>query len=211
LPRYGIEPKAPSKDEAQAPAEALPLHLTAPHRCQVCRGEIHQPLGRRRCTVLHRPINSDMPDNCRTDVYAALYRCPSCRVRLETPSFQWGLTVRCPACHNDFTAPHDNVLHERQGDAREGQPFRFACPACGNSLECDTIRHGRPTPGLPVVCLHCSHLIHVPGGGISVAVSVVADGPQRRCSNPACAQLVPAGCDSCPLCGTVFPADPPAR
>src|SRR5262249_28725809 len=109
------------------------------------------------------------------------------------------------------TAPFDNVLHERQGDAREGQPFRFACPACDGVLACDTLRNGESTRSLPVVCLHCSHLIHVPGGGTSLAVSAVAEGPQRRCSNPACAQLVPAGCNVCPLCGIVFPVDSARR
>src|SRR5262245_44168553 len=74
--RFGPPPPPPVP-----PPPPAPPRLTAPHRCQVCYhesepralGEMNQPFARRRCTVLHR--NPHRADNCRTDIYAALYHC----------------------------------------------------------------------------------------------------------------------------------------
>jgi hypothetical protein len=174
----------------------------------VCKGSIVKPLGRRRCTILHHPERGPgtaPADNCRTDVYAALYRCPACREVLETPSYQWGQPVTCPLCKGEFVAPYDDVLHRHEGDAREGDTFEFSCPACGRPLRCDTFRQGRPTRDLPVVCLHCHDLINVPGGGQAITAPRQADEPDQRCPNPTCHQLIPARAERCPLCGTAIP------
>src|SRR5271155_5879462 len=103
---------------------------------------------RRRATIVRRlPAMGDQPAGapCRMDIYAAIYYCPNtqCQVLLETPSSQWGQVVACPACATAFEAPRDDVLHEHEGDAREGQVFRFACPSCGAPLRCDLTRNGR--------------------------------------------------------------------
>ena len=202
--------RAPSRRvAAPAPVPTRPEPaLTGPHPCQVCGGHITQPTGRRRATILHQPDRSRRPelvDNCRTDIYAAIYRCPDCRGILETPRYQWGLSVTCPHCGGDLVAPHDDVLHRHEGDAGEGPVFQFSCPACDRSLHCDTHRQGRPTRDLPVVCIHCHHLIAVPGSGAALhAAPTSPSGPERRCGNPACGRLVPANCDACPLCRAPF-------
>jgi hypothetical protein len=171
-PRPPAKPvPTPRRQVAHQPAPRPESYLTGPHRCQVCQGDIPQPVGRRRCTILHAPDRTkrpDLADNCRTDVYAAIYRCPHCHVVLETPSYQWGQPVACPHCGTGFTAPFDDVLHRHEGDSREGSVFQFACPACDRTLRCDTQREGRPTRDLPVVCVHCHHLIAVPGAGKAV-------------------------------------------
>jgi hypothetical protein len=152
--------------------------LTGAHRCQVCHDDIRNEdgpvgFGRRRCTVLHHPDrarNPQLTDNCRTDVYAGLYFCPhpQCRAFLETPSHQWGQPVSCPVCSGPFVAPFDDLLHRHAGDAREGEVFSFPCPNCSGSLRCDTAREGRPTRDLHSICVHCHHVIAIPGGGTPV-------------------------------------------
>ena len=168
---------------------------------------MHQATGRRRDTVLHH--NPDRPDNCRTDVYAALYHCPKCLAMLETPRYQWGQVVCCAvdACKATFVAPRDDLLHRQQGDAKEGMPFDFPCPACGGSLRCDTLRDGQPTTGLAAVCVHCHHVIAVPASGEQVVRTPAALDPiqavrsvvERRCRG--CNSLVPANAVPCPVCG----------
>ncbi len=173
----------------------------------MCQGTITLPVGRRRCTILHHPDRSaDSPprDGCRTDIYAALYRCPHCQVVLETPSYQWGQTVTCPCCRGDFTAPFDDVLHRHDGDAREGDTFQFPCPACGEALRCDTRGQGQTACGLPVVCVHCHDVITVPGGGAAVSQQHFSPQPEQRCPNPTCGRHIPARADRCPLCGTAI-------
>jgi hypothetical protein len=177
----------------------------------VCQGAIPRALGRRRATVLHQPdrtLRPDLVDNCRTDIYAALYRCPGCHAILETPRYQWGGHVSCPLCHAGFTAPFDDVLHRHEGDVREGAVFRFSCPACGKSLRCDTVRQGEPTRDLPVVCVHCHDLVTVPAAGFPVVTRDATDArsPEHRCPNPACHQMIPGDCTVCPLCGVVCEA-----
>jgi hypothetical protein len=204
-PAHSQAPPPPQR--ATSPSKPEP-HLTGPHRCQVCHDDIPRALGRRRATVLHQPDRArwpDLVDNCRTDIYAAIYRCPSCREVLETPRYQWGRPITCPLCQADFTAPFDDVLHRHEGDACEGPIFRFPCPACAGALRCDTRRQGLSTRDLPVVCVHCHHVITVPGAGFPVAGLAGHDGqqPAHRCPNPACAQMIPGNCDVCPLCGTV--------
>jgi hypothetical protein len=172
-------PQQPTAARPPAPES----HLTGPHLCQVCKGDIRRSIGRRRATVLHQPdrtLHPELTDNCRTDIYAAIYRCPHCREVLETPSYQWGLVVTCPCCHGDFTAPFDDVLHRHVGDASEGIVFQFSCPACDRRLRCDTLREGRPTRDLPVVCVHCHHLISVPSAGVAVESAFVGQGLHRR-------------------------------
>ena len=67
-----VEPSAPTP-VSPAPFDTTPKpRLTGPHRCLVCQGELATPLNRRRCTVLHRPQGGG--DNCRMDVYAAVYQ-----------------------------------------------------------------------------------------------------------------------------------------
>jgi hypothetical protein len=149
------------------------------------------------------------------DVYAAIYWCPTpgCGQLLETPSSQWGHAVTCPACKSSFEAPRDDVLHEHEGDAREGLVFRFRCPSCNELLRCDSQRDGRPMRGQRVVCLRCRNLIDVPGGGIALAGDQ-GDPSQsdvgRRCPNPTCAQVIPLRAAHCPLCGTAIPVHPAA-
>jgi hypothetical protein len=151
------------------------------------------------------------------DVYAAIYFCPNalCGSLLETPISQWGLPVTCPECLTLFDAPRDDLLHEHQGDAREGQVFRFACPACSALLRCDSTLNGLPMAGKRVVCLTCRHLIEVPPGGAAVGApasprpgprEAVQQGPTRRCGNPACGNLVPSRAGRCPVCNTEQPA-----
>jgi hypothetical protein len=152
------------------------------------------------------------------DIYAAVYFCPntSCQALLESPSHQWGQGVSCPSCGRAFTAPRDDVLHEHAGDAREGQVFRFRCPSCDARLECDSTRGGQPMTGQRVVCLSCRNIIEVPGGGMSVAGRLapapdpreaLQQGAARRCSNPACAQLIPSRAERCPMCGEPQPLE----
>lgn len=214
--RYGFGYPFPSPSH---PAPSATPRLTGPHRCQVCLGELRNgdapiAFGESRLTLLHtleRGRSLVLLDNCRTDIYAAIYHCPGCLTLLETPSYQWGQSVSCPvtSCGAQFTAPFDNVLHRRKGDAREGLTFEFPCPACGHLLLCDTMREGQPTAGLPVVCVHEPHLILVPGSGLQVgetaaavgAVEAVQQVPDRRC--PECGQMVPANSSPCPNCGPV--------
>lgn len=148
--------------------------LTGPHRCPTCGGEILKALNRRRCTVLHRPARkdeNDPRDNCRMDVYAAIYFCPHCPhdTLLETPYDQWGQDVTCPVCAQSFQAPRDDVLHERPSDTCEGTPMQFRCPICKGPLRCDTMYRGAPADGLGVVCRYCRYLILVPSHGEPVA------------------------------------------
>src|SRR5262249_10751214 len=129
----------------------------------------------------------------------------------ETPSHQWGTQVACPveSCRAEFTAPRDDVLHRMEGDAREGVPFTFPCPACRRPLRCDTLRDGRPTTGFVVVCLHteCSQCVEIPAGGNQAArlpsvidpVQAVKAAADRRCAR--CSNLVPANAVPCPMCG----------
>jgi hypothetical protein len=201
-----VPPPAPQP----APSARTESYLTGPHRCQVCQGAIGQPVGRRRATILHHSeaLPGAVPrDNCRTDVYAALYRCPRCHVVLETPSYQWGQAISCPMCRSDFTAPYDDVLHRHDGDV-EGDVFEFPCPACGKALRCDTHRQGRPTRDLPVVCVHCHDLVNVPSGGVAVGQARHRAEPDQVCPNPNCHQHIPARADRCPLCGTAIPSEP---
>src|SRR5262245_17449827 len=67
--------------------------LTGPHRCQECAGEVNQPIGLRRATIVHRRPGAE--ENCRLSIYAAIYICPrpGCGVLLETPHDQWDQTV----------------------------------------------------------------------------------------------------------------------
>jgi hypothetical protein len=206
-----IQRPTPRPVPPPAAAKQPESHLTGAHFCQVCQGRISQPVGRRRATILHqpeRPPGSAPRDNCRTDIYAALYRCPHCHVVLETPSYQWGKTITCPLCLGDFTAPYDDVLHRHGGDAREGNTFQFPCPACGQSLRCDTFRQDLPTRDLPVVCVHCHDLITVPSGGAAVGQPRQTVEPDQLCPNPNCRQHIPARADRCPLCGTTIPNEP---
>ncbi len=151
--------------------------LTGPHRCLVCGGETTHVFNRRRCTVIHRPAGQ--PDNCRMDVYAAIYLCPYCdgATLLETPAYQWGRSVTCPVCHRAFEAPRDDILHEQAGDAREGVTMAFRCPSCDRELRCDTRRAGQPITGTRVVCLSCRHLLVVPPHGEAVARYLVPPRP----------------------------------
>lgn len=152
---------------------SLRPRLTGPHRCLVCQGEVNKALNRRRCTVLHRPAGDTSRDNCRMDVYAAIYFCPHCRpgTLLETPAYQWGRLVSCPECHGQFQAPRDDVLHERDAETQDGVAMSFSCPSCEAELRCDSTRRGVPISGIGVVCLHCRHLIQVPPHGERVARS----------------------------------------
>jgi hypothetical protein len=146
------------------------------------------------------------------DIYAAIYLCPNprCQTLLETPSHQWGQRVACPACATSFEAPRDDILHEHEGDAREGVPFRFRCPSCHLSLRCDSTRAGRTMAGQRVVCLLCRQMFEVPGAGAAVRGQgppapdpreVLQQGGTHRCANPACGQMIPARAEVCPLCG----------
>jgi hypothetical protein len=198
------------------PSNPVPLPdkplLTGPHVCHACRGEIRQALGRRRGTIVHRlPARNDQPagDPCRMDIYAAIYHCPNphCRALLETPSYQWGQSVTCPDCAMEFEAPRDDILHERAGDACEGQPFSFACPSCHVTLRSDSTRQGKPMRGHRVVCLSCQQIIEVPAAGKAVGGHQhVADSREvmqsgtRRCVHPECGQMIPARAVVCPLC-----------
>jgi hypothetical protein len=197
------------------PRSDAPTRLTGPHRCPNCYrpddplllGEIHEPYGRRRWTVTHK--NPYLPAPCRTDVYAAIYRCPACLTMLETPRHQWGQQVNCPveSCRHVFTAPRDDLLHRHVGDAREGVPFVFPCGGCGGSLRCDTLRDGQPTTGMLAVCVHCNHVVHVPASGkqfvrspsVLDPIQAVQRVPERRCRG--CSGMVPANAVPCPLCG----------
>jgi hypothetical protein len=161
---------APVAPPPPAPFDTtLKPRLTGPHRCLVCKGELGSALNRRRCTVLHRPKGGG--DNCRMDVYAAIYFCPHCQpwTLLETPAYQWGRQVSCPVCEGRFQAPRDDVLLERDSHASEGVEMSFSCPSCERDLRCDSLRRGRPIRGARVVCLHCRHLIEVPPHGERVA------------------------------------------
>jgi hypothetical protein len=146
------------------------------------------------------------------DIYAAIYLCPNphCQTLLETPSYQWDQFVVCPSCATEFEAPRDDVLHEHEGDTREGVPFRFRCPSCEFSLRCDSTRSGRPITGQRVVCLRCRQIIEVPGAGAAVGGhgsaapdprEALQQGGLHRCSNPACGQMIPVRAAVCPLCG----------
>jgi hypothetical protein len=164
--------------------------------------------GRRRWVTTHK--NRWLSEPCRTDVYAAIYHCPHCRVLLETPAHQWGRRVTCPAetCQRAFVAPRDDVLHRHAGDAREGIAYVFTCPACRRHLRCDTLRNGVPTSGTLVVCIHpeCRQCIEVPPVGRPSAPSPAVPGPveaaravvRRPCV--ACGLLVPANLVTCPVC-----------
>jgi hypothetical protein len=146
------------------------------------------------------------------DIYAAIYLCPNprCQTLFETPHYQWGQRVGCPSCASAFEAPRDDILHEREGDAREGLPFWFCCPSCSLSLRCDSTRAGRPMSGQRVVCLRCRQIIEVPGAGAAARGQAPAapdprealqQGGLHRCSNPACRRMIPARAEVCPLCG----------
>jgi hypothetical protein len=147
------------------------------------------------------------------DIYAAIYWCPTpgCRHLLETPSHQWGQSVTCPACKTSFLAPRDDILHEHEGDAREGLVFRFRCPSCNDLLRCDSTRNGQSMRGQRVVCLRCRNLIEVPGGGSAVSIDPGAEaqqGMERRCPNPTCGRMIPLRAEHCPLCGTAITVQP---
>jgi hypothetical protein len=208
-------PASPRRRPAAPSVTPLPKpRLTGPHVCHACQGEINQALAHRRATIVHRRAAQEgQPAGapCRMDVYAALYYCPnpSCQTFLETPSYQWGREVTCPACQSPFLAPLDDVLHEHAGDAREGQGFRFRCPSCDATLQCDSTREGKPVAGLRVVCRFCHIVIDVPAGGVSLGPQALATpdpqealhhGGSRRCSNPACGQIIPARAERCPVC-----------
>jgi hypothetical protein len=103
-------------------------------------------------------------------VYSAIYHCPRCppgKTLLETPSYACAQDTVCPVCQGVFLAPWFDLLHERAGDHCEGEILRFPCPACGQRLQTDTLRNGRPTSGQPVACLFCSVVIEVPAIGDS--------------------------------------------
>jgi hypothetical protein len=190
--------------------------LTGRHRCQVCsrhdtssNAYLPGAFGRRRWVAEHK--NPSMPEPCRTDVYAAIYKCPLCLRLLETPAYQWGTEVTCPyeQCQKSFVAPRDDVLHRHAGDAREGLAFVFTCPACRRHLRADTLRNGQSTFGSLVVCIHpeCRHRIEVPPIGRQATPSPSLPGPvetaqaavtRRRCLN--CGLMVPANLITCPVC-----------
>lgn len=161
---YGPTGPAPVREPVPIPRDDLP-RLTGPHPCHNCNGMMTEPFGLRRATVVHH--NPTQQAVCRTDVYSAIYHCPGCLTLLETPSNQWGTQVACPAeaCRHVFTAPRDDLLHERAGDAKEGVPIDFPCPACGAALRCDTQRDGKPTTGHLAACLACRHVISLPASG----------------------------------------------
>jgi hypothetical protein len=221
---YGPVGPPPFTDPDPPSNGALP-QLTGPHRCQVCfdpddllrLGEMNEAFGRRRWSRTHH--NPLREESCRTDLYAAIYRCPGCLSLLETPSYQWGTEVTCPveSCRRVFTAPRDDVLHRIEGDAKEGVPFLFPCPACGRHLRCDTARDGRPTTGLLVVCIHpdCRQRIEIPASGRQAVrppsvldpIQAVQTAAQRRCRG--CHAFVPANAVPCPLCGHPGAEDAP--
>jgi hypothetical protein len=192
----------------------MPL-LTGPHICRECQGRIDRALGRRRATIVHRPASRQVlltATNCRMDIYAAIYLCPNprCQTLLETPSYQWDQWIACPACSASFAAPRDDVLHENEGDAREGTPFQFRCPSCHLSLRCDSMRWGQPITGQRVACPRCRQIIEIPSAGTAAGShgpaaldprEAVQQGVMHRCSNPACGQMIPARAEVCPLCG----------
>ena len=169
-PEQSVELDPAPSEPAILDAPGKP-RLTGPHRCLVCSGETSHVFNRRRCTVVHRSQLPDRPDNCRMDVYAAIYFCPHCigETLLETPFYQWGRDVTCPVCTNTFQSPRDDVLHEHAGDAREGVTMAFRCPSCASELRCDTIRRGQPITGTRVVCFRCQHILIIPGHGEAVA------------------------------------------
>jgi hypothetical protein len=213
VPSAVPRPGAPVAAAAvQAPPKPL---LTGPHVCHTCRGEIGQALCHRRATIVHRAAARDgQPPGatCRMDIYAAIYFCPNprCQTLLETPRYQWSERVTCPSCSTSFEAPRDDILHEHEGDAREGIPFRFHCPSCYLPVCCDSTQSGRPMRGQRVVCPRCRQIIEVPGAGTAVREQgpavpdpreVVQQGRLHRCTNPACGQMIPARAEVCPLCG----------
>jgi hypothetical protein len=156
------EPRRPSLTVPSAPAQQ-PIHLTGPHYCRICGIALAVPFRIRRGTICHALRTSDPSrrEPCRTDVYAAIYRCPGCLEWLDRE-------VVCPCCGLSFLAPRDDVLHEMSGDAREGVPFGFACSSCGLPLQCDRTRQGQPLVGQRVVCFFCHHLIQVPSAGFLI-------------------------------------------
>jgi hypothetical protein len=208
-PRRRVPPPLPVTSPPPRPL------LTGPHICPACGGQTGQAIARRRATVIHRlPAAGDKPAGspCRMDIYAALYYCPNphCQVFLETPNYQWGRTVACPACKLEFIAPLDDILHEHEGDVREGQVFRFSCPSCEAPLRCDSRRQGQPIAGRRVACRRCCQVIEVPAGGKALGQpehslndprAILQQGVDRRCSNPTCGQMVPARAEHCPICG----------
>lgn len=142
--------------------------LTHPHFCYTCGGELHAPTGFRQGGIRHRRP-PDHPDPiCVTAAYAEIFTCPGCGRLLETPARHCGQSATCPHCARVFRAPVFHLLHELAGDHMEGEAFRFPCPVCRGQLQCDTLRHGRPTAGEPVACLHCAALIEVPSAGEAV-------------------------------------------
>ena len=211
-------PSPPRPAPRAAPATVFPPPmplLTGPHICRDCQGRIDRALGRRRATIVHRPASRQVlqaATNCRMDIYAAIYLCPNprCQTLLETPSYQWDQWINCPSCAISFEAPRDDVLHEHEGDAREGVAFHFRCPSCDFALRCDSTRLGRPIMGQRVACLRCRQIIEVPSAGAGAGGQgptgydpreAVQQGLLHRCSNPACGRMIPARAEMCPLCG----------
>lgn len=177
-PRCGHLFRAPAAPPPVSQAVAPPAaathrqprdtRLTNPYLCYACEAELPRATGwRRGGRIVHRLGGSEAL--CVATCYSEIYLCPGCRVLLETPAAACGGEVICPACARGFCAPVYHLLHETAGDHFEGQVFRFACPACQRRLQCDTMRRGEPTAGLPVACLHCGALIEVPSVGDAVS------------------------------------------
>jgi hypothetical protein len=220
FPTRPVETYGPSGPPPLIDLDPLTLgdlpRLTGRHRCQVCyrhdsssNAYLPGAFGRRRLVTEHH--NTTLPEPCRTDVYAAIYKCPQCLRLLETPSYQWGQEVTCPyeACQKSFVAPRDDVLHRHAGDAREGLAFAFPCPACHRLLRADTLRNGASTFGTLVVCIHpqCRQRIEVPPIGRQLTPSPAVPGPVETAQAPvgrrpcgSCGLLIPSNLITCPVC-----------
>lgn len=186
---------SPARGAGRSPSSAADPcadgpHLTAPHPCHQCHGDLPAPTGRRRCTVCC--------PSCRlpTSVYAVLHYCLGCNALLESPSRCQGTEARCPACATPLTVPRDFLFHD-PGQPEDETPFGFRCRHCRRELHA-ALRHAGET----AVCPHCLRPSVVPPCGYAVAIrpARAPSGTTRPCGF--CELEIPTRAPFCPHCGT---------
>lgn len=181
----------------QTTSENVPPRLTSPHRCDQCRKPIDAATGLRKTTIVCPTCDQ------RTSIYAVIYACRSCGIRLETPTRLTGFPTTCPACNCQQTVPSD-VLLTTLPNPPDSAWFGLYCPNCTGHLVAN-----KQDVGASSVCPLCLVVLQVPHGGHYLEgtirqstldpLSSLQVSKEGRCDG--CQARIPMRGEACPYCG----------